>query len=270
MENVDDVLQAKVQNIDPKTREIIGEQMVTLRSNIFRPGSPKEIDSKIGQKIRKFAIWLHDMTFWQQRRFYTVHFIIKNKLLRPVFMFLLKFMNNKIDDVDIPRDWYNNHIRMFNWCMEESINDVWGIMIYQQHKIKDLAATGKINMTSEDWINHGKDKAPSYKMRQLARKIWVTEMLEDTVDREQCNFMMMRIAHEMMRHYGVNKTEMKKIPLPGQYPIYLAKGPYDPNYFLQGAGFKVWNNEVEQDAKDKEKKDKGNDKDGKSNKDKSA
>ena len=264
MTSEQDYMKVTIQDVDKDTKELKESRDVFQRSNIFREGDPKADEGKFAVWVRKKALWVHDKTFYKQRRYYTLHFIIKNWMLRPVFEFMNKLIGKNLltDDKDIPQHWYNNHIRIFNYCFEQAIDDMWKIMIFRQKAIGQMASVRKITITDEETLNHvKKHNTHSYMMRQLFRKIWVTEMLEDTVDRECCNFFSMRLTHDMMELYGVSPKERAKVPMPGQYPVYVAKGPYDKEYFGRGAINPIWihpdnREKVVKDVKDKDKKDK--------------
>lgn len=78
------------------------------------------------------------------------------------------------------------------------------------------------------------------KVRKTIINIWMTEVMEDTVDREWFNFSVLRLTRQMMHLYGVHPTEIAKIPKPGEYPIYKACIDYNPDYHINNANRPVW------------------------------
>jgi len=43
-----------------------------------------------------------------------------------------------------------------------------------------------------------------------------------------------------MALYGVSLKESQKVPIPGDYPVYLSSGPHYPEYFGKNAMLPIW------------------------------
>jgi len=85
-----------------------------------------------------------------------------------------------------------------------------------------------------------KNEVGCNKVRQTIIDIWLTEILEDTVDREWFNFSILRLTRQMMKFYGISPEEIKKIPRPGSYPIYKSSNDTNPEYHIQNIHHPVW------------------------------
>lgn len=233
-----------------------------IRANIFRNNAQGSDSLHTGRFMfwfRRKLIWVLDMTFPDKRRYYRIHFFMKNRLLHPAMKFLMKVLGKDRvkSDNDIPHEWYNNHIRLFRYCLKESFDDIWRIMIALQKSKQREVAGERYREKSKEVLEKAKSKpSRSYKTRQFAADLWITEMCEDTVDREQCNYLCMRIFHEMAMLYGVSVEEARKVPVPGQWPVYVARAQYDPQYFIQGATFPVWQHPEERGGDDSDANDK--------------
>ena len=256
----DDNIEVIVNNTDPVTGNQT-QTRVKTRSNIFQP-----ITSKEG----RFRVWLRDMfqfletmTYNNHRRFWVMHFVFKKYFMYPIFKVLVKVLGKNLvkEDIEIAQYPYNNHIRLLRESLHEATDDVWRYMVYPQNVMGAKNRGVDPDFTSSEHIlKYVKSKTylSCYKARFLAWNIWITEMLEDSIDRELCNFLVMRIAHEMMMFYGVSETERAKIPIPGQYPIYLANGPHHPDYFAEMAKYPVWLTTKQRLAKIKQQNEKDN------------
>jgi hypothetical protein len=209
-----------------------------IRTNIFNDGNKR--DGKLSSRLREYLIKKLVLMRPEHKRFNTIH-----KKLKQLFLYkgikisgwlIRKFL--VVEDKDIDSQPYNNFIRMFRYCWGESVKDIWRVYIYRQKKFK-----GKLNEgeTPETIIKRVQDKnSRSYMARMLARDIFVTEMLEDTADREWCNYFCLRLTHLMMEHYGVSPKQRSKVPLPGEYPVYESQQSRHIDYFVKFINDKVW------------------------------
>lgn len=218
-------------NIQEKIREIQEAANIT----IFRP---VEGESRIEKWIRiKMINYLrsHDP---YTHRFMRIHHYTKSHLIHPILRFIQRRMRGyAIEEfTDIPAVPWNNHIRMFRWCWEKSLDDFWTKFVY--------CLPGRVNKekhpTEQAYIdnirksrNTFQDKE-SHARRLLLINLWITEILEDTADREWLNMFMLRMYHELHKHYG------GKVPYPGQQPLYDSGGPFNPNYFMAWNKEKLW------------------------------
>ena len=270
--NVKDYIEVTLETRAKDDHEkIIRTETKSIRSNIFRKdshGTDEKDTSRFVFWLRMKLLFLLDLTFPDKRRFFRIHYVLKHWLLYPAFKIIMKVIGKSLvtEDSQIPPYWYNNHIRLFRWCLKESFDDIWRIQIAMQ-KAKTREMVGdRFNAESKirlDGVRSRKGMSCN-KARHLAADIWITEMLEDTVDREQCNFLCSRIFHEMAWLYGVDINEAMKVPVPGKFPVYVSKTQYDPQYFISGANYPVWiypesRNKVKEEdnnGKDKNKKNK--------------
>lgn len=237
---------------DEKTGKIVDKMTVKTRINIFQP-----VDCNRGwfkKKLMKLAQLLADLSLPGESRDVRIHKFLKNMLLRPALKIMQHTVGKKYiikEDKDIVRQWHNNHIRIFRHCYHQSTDDIYRLLIYgasynsARGKTKEtfvkeykdgneFLEKHKANWIKKGALHHG------YFLRNLLCDIWVTEMLQDTADREWCNFFNMRVCHEMMQLYGVSMEERKKVPMPGQYPLYTSGGPYDHEYFVNNVMIPEW------------------------------
>ena len=71
-------------------------------------------------------------------------------------------------------------------------------------------------------------------------KILLTTILEDTFDREVLNYFLLRMWHEMNIYYK------GKVPMPGEYPVYVSKFANNPVYFqTMKENYPVWEPKLE-------------------------
>lgn len=230
--------------------EVLQTVPVKIRTSIFQPSSMQK--SWFRTKVKKLGEWLIDMTTPHQNRFIRLHKILKPYILYPAFKLIKKIIGKQVikDDTEIVGQWYNNHIRIFRHCFYESADDIYRILVHNQKctnmkgkklkEYKELNPTGQIMLDNynKKWLNL--KGLNSLNVRKLACDIWVTSMLEDTADREWCNSFMLRSAIEVGAMYGIPWEELKKIPLPGQYPVFTSKKAYMPEYFMNNARAPVW------------------------------
>lgn len=92
-----------------------------------------------------------------------------------------------------------------------------------------------------DYIVNGKYRA-SHKYRLFLLKLWITEVMEDTIDREWFNMAALNLAHEMMRFYNVSEEERKKVPQPGEFPTFTSGIELHPKYFVENMNRPVYQN----------------------------
>lgn len=214
-----------------------------IRTNIFNDGN-KVDTSTWSARFREHMIRRLVMMRPEHKRFNKVHTWLKKFFLYNIINFSSKIINRYLitKDEDIDRYAHNNHIRIFRWCWGESVKDIWRIYVYRQRKFKGKLTDKQGNeMTSDDIVNKAiNKKSRSYMARQLARDVFVTEMLEDTADREWCNYFVLRLTHEMMNFYGVGAKARKKVPNPGEYPVYESQDQRHIGYFMQFIEEPTW------------------------------
>jgi hypothetical protein len=216
------------------------ELNTAMRQTIFRP--PKKENRLKEWARQKMTKWLIKEEYGK-KRFRIIH-RIKLAFVHPLLKYIQfkfgKYMVQNLDD--IPANWWNNHLRMFYWCFaDKGLEDMWKYMHWYQNPghFKKQGYNTPQEFFDNYILKHSGYNL-SHRHRQLLIKIWMTEVQEDTVDREWINMGVLHLAKECARHYGVAEEELKKIPEPGQFPIYLSTGPHSPNYFLRNRKDKVW------------------------------
>lgn len=222
--------------LQDKDGHVVNRLVKTIRTNIFQPNHVKE------SWLRKYLKMLLKMTESRERTYVKIHRWLKPYLFYPLLKLMKWIMKKDLikSDDDIVKEWYNNNIRVFRHCFHESVDDIWRIMLYNgDKKRKETYANGQEYL--ETFKNNVKDNQfhPLF-ARKLMCDFWVTEMLWDTVDREWCNFFMCRSAIEVCRMYDINPEEIKKIPRPGQFPMYLSDKAHNPMYFRNNVMAPVW------------------------------
>ena len=246
-----DYLDLTVEVRDNKTGDLVDTKTIRTRSNIFQPNkcnSSKIVDGKeyeptnrLMLRVRGWLRWCNDLTYPYYRRWWFIHLFVKKRLLYPSFKFLEWLLKRYIvtSDDQIHKSWYNNHIRIFNHCWHSAVDDIYRVLIWNQEKMKCKVIGKPFTDTPDEFINkHCKHQ--SVRWRKLMCDLLVTEMLEDTADREWCNFFVLRVCHELMSLYGLDVDQRKRVPVPGEYPVYLSKTPYYPDYFSQNVMRDKW------------------------------
>ena len=222
------------------TTDLPPEQINRLmQKQIFRPSKP----------TGRFKNWYRLQLLKQlsnceagKPRYVRIHGLLKRRIVQPAIGIVKWLLRKHIvtRDTQIPHEWHNNHIRIFRHCFYQANWDMWERMVWVQHKAMMQAQGKPIGFKdSLDYVEW-QSKAESYNFRTSLIDIWMTEVLEDTADREWLNFAVLRITKETARHYGVTEAELAKIPNPGEFPVYLACGPNNPPYFIENANHPVW------------------------------
>lgn len=213
-----------------------------------------QADGSYTEKEKEVIPWIIedlDCSKWHHQILYTIsdwinpvnrrrnrfHIIFKKWLTYPLMKIVDLIIGPHIwkHDSKIKQDWWNNHIRIKRHCYLKALQDGWGIMVSNQiwHQLEQKKISYK-----EVVLNAMKRR--SYKSRKFMCDLQATLELEDTFDREVNNFFILRLTREMMSFYGVNPSEINKIPKPGQYPVYLAKKPNDMTFFSKCILEPVW------------------------------
>jgi len=235
-----------------KNKKTGKEKMVKIRNNIFRD-MPNISNTRkfIYNSMVKIVQWQVDKVSKitiDDRRFNRIHKVVKVRIVHNALKFLEKVIGKYIikSSDDIPKKWYNNHLRILYNCWELSIRDMFEILTYNQIKFNGNEKKRKKFLkdypTAKKFVDKsGVNKQRSWTSRMMLMRLYMTEVLEDTADREMMNFFMMRVTHEMMMFYGVDVNERAKVPLPGQFPVYYSKTGSYPEYFIKGRNLPVWN-----------------------------
>jgi len=203
-----------------------------MRTSIFRPITKKE--SKINKWIKKKMIEHLQKSSPEAKRWHWIHRIVKFRFMHPFLKFLGKFMGKYLikGSQDIPAEKYNNHIRIFFDSWEKALKDMLiGIDCTLRHKSGPEIEKYKKTIHTN----------PAYTARMLLLRLWLTEILEDTADREWLNFFMLRMYHEMHELYGGN------VPDIGEFPHYLSLRDGDISYFMKHDRYPLWESKYEVD-----------------------
>jgi hypothetical protein len=210
-----------------------------MNQSIFRPGKK---DNWLKERIRRFMVGWLKKNDYRQNRFHVIHHVVKTGIVHKILKFISWKMRKYIikDINDIPKEWWNNHLRMFYWSFaDKGLYDMWLKMFYVQgyNKFKDQY---KDQQDFVDRFINAPIMGLSHGHRKLLIDIWMTEMLEDTIDREWVNMSILRLTKAMCVHYGVSETELAKIPEPGKFPVYLSITQDNPEYYFRFMDTPVW------------------------------
>lgn len=256
MDDIDkkNIEKAKVENV--RIASISPALQRAINADIFRP-APK--DGWFKRKLKTWMINYIRKEDGRQKRFTVIHKIVKIGFVHPVLKWIKfkwrKFLVDKIDD--IPAEWWNNHLRMYFHAFDKGLDDLWMKVFYIQGYNRHV----KQYPTPESFLEAFKKSGgflgynASHEHRRLIIQLQLTEACEDTMDREWLNMSIMRLTHYMMEHYGVSESERKKVPMPGQFPIYFSTTDKNVNYFMSNINHPVWKVPVE--AKKDDEKDSG-------------
>lgn len=239
----------KVEFKDEKTGKIMGKK--EIRNNIFIDATKKY--SKVRFRYLKFLEWIvnkiirhADHNIENRVRFKRVHKWVKRKLVyrglhiceRVIGKHLIRTVE------DIPAEPHNNHQRMFMDSWLKAVDDIWRLHIWKQGTLKpepDRANHFKHWPKPQDMVDwYHKTNQPSHHLRVLLGQLYLTEVMEDTVDRTMSDCFMMRVTHTMMEHYGVKPDERAKVPVQGEYPIYLSDKEKNKPYFISFSQVPIW------------------------------
>lgn len=244
---------------DEVTGEITEKGVKKTRSNIFQP--------VLEENESWFRVWLRrrlinmttrltrwtNLTYTMHNRFWWIHFVWKERIMHPMLKFLQWFMKKSMvhEDKDIHPGWYNNHIRIGFYCWEKGIEAMRKLMIYHQTaSVRKAKGEKPVHETAQKYWEHCKNMK-STKNMLVVRDMMYSFLLEDTAYREWYNFNILIQTHEMMMLYGVSTEEAKKVPLPGQYPIYFAGGPHNPEYFQSNVLVPEWKHPEQREKEEK-------------------
>jgi len=211
------------------------EEFNIAQKQIFMP--VKDYDGKIKKWVKKKMMDYLYKNSPEMKRYLRIHHWAKRKLFqRGIKVFRRVFGKYMIrGDKEIPPEWYNNHIRIFYNSFTMGLKDTWKHMVWNMPGNRNPEWRNQFKNDPEIFFKKSILDANQWSFcnRRDLMGIWVTEILEDTFDREWINMTMMRMTHEMMDWYGVSEEERNKVPRPGQYPIYLSSNQNNPQYHLQ-------------------------------------
>ena len=174
-------------------------------------------------------------------RFLSFHQGFKCGIIYPIFNWISKkvskYLVKELDDID--EGWHNNINRMWYWSMRQGLWDLW---YHFKYDVKSYPKHSKLRVKKfgsfDNFVKHYKVKKKwtSHKSRMMGLNIILTEIMEDTVDREWFNFGLLRFWHEMNDFY----KDKGGVPKPGEFPIYDVKTENYPEYFVCNMNHPVW------------------------------
>ena len=235
---------------DKETGELIEQKKI--RNNIFIDATKKynpikRIYLKCVEQLINSLLKHADKHLEHRTRFNRVHKYVKQFIvhrgLRLCERIIGKHLIRKVDD--IPAEPHNNHQRIWLDSWFKAIDDMWTQHLYPQLAMNaDKALVEKYKKmfpTPESYLTHTKKvNAASNKGRVLMGQLYITEVMEDTVDRTMSDCFVMRVTHEMMKFYGVKPEERAKVPVVGEYPVYLADKEKNKQYFIAFSRMPTW------------------------------
>lgn len=190
-------------------------------------------------KIKLLDQMLHPRVQAKRKRFNVVHRYVKNRLFYPLIKFFSKNMGKYIikDINDIEPVWHNNFLRMYYHSFEVGLKDMWIYMHREMNQFKKSKFPGLSNYY-ENYVKTRYDKGNWG--RQEIVNIWMTEVLEDSIDREWFNMSIMNLVHTAMEFYNISPDERKKVPRPNEFPVYKSSNEKNPEYFVKNMKYPVW------------------------------
>jgi len=249
-------LEANILNYNTQSPNIQGQMRKiqdAANKTIFRP---------IVKKPGRFELWLKKkmVSYLNKRdpyynRFMVIHHNNKTKilhrflrlglginlntwLLNPVYAWFKRRMKDYLIKGldDIPAEPHNNHLRIFYWCWLKSLDQFWTKFVYclPGRVDKKRFPTEQIYLDSLKNSKMSFQDRDSHARRKLLIDLWMTEITEDTADREWLNMFLLNIYHQVHQYYG------GKVPYPGDQPMYDSGGPHNPKYFLWWDSQKLW------------------------------
>ena len=167
------------------------------------------------------------------KRWNFIHYGFKYKLIVPLLRFMKKRLGKYlIDDLNqIPNKWYNVNLRIFYNSFMTGLDQTWTDYLF---KLKP----GKFK-TPKEYLEKGR-QGKSYWMRKMLVDIWMTEVVEDTADREWFNKSILNMTHAVMEHYGVTAKQRAKVPTNKTYPQYMSLNNTNIPYHLFNKDRKTW------------------------------
>lgn len=211
----------------PDARKTLDEMRAVAGKSIFRTLPEEKGKPFLEQaKAKNFR--------WNQW-----HKVFKYKVAYPILRIISKhFRKNIISGIDdIEEAWYNNHLRMFYHCYEKAVYDMWEHMHYaaaSREPGKKCSRYGLKDFKEYLEKNIRPETNQSHQYRLLLIKLFLTQAMEDTIDREVINFFLFNVYHEMHRLYD------GKVPKPGEWPVYMSGTDKNPRYFIENRMRPVW------------------------------
>lgn len=234
----------------------------------------EDLDPKLVQKAIRQSIFRktegkdeEEKTYNKRKRFYIIHKKLKSTIIYPILKFITmrfdKYLVKHLDD--IPEEWHNNFIRIYYYSFHKGLFDMWTHMHREMNprlkkKYQNIpnyldkrpGCFAVNEYGSEDFDKYEKGHVDRrYAVGHWARKtlvnLWITEVMEDSIDREWFNFSVMNIVHETMKLYGVPKEHRDKVPWPGsdKFPVFKSGKEFNPEFHLRGIGHPVWKPDYE-------------------------
>ena len=221
----------KMAKLIPITKEEFDK--MTVKDKVIFRDIP---DTKINWYDKLLGKWLKYPTknVYQQRTG-RVHQVAKNLFFKPALKVLKKVMGKYVIKtiIDIPTDKHNNHHRIFYHCWQEALLDTFVGPNWEGGQKRTEA---KQFVTKEEYVKWLQEtKFWSWDNRSSVINLWMTEIMEDTFDREWMNYFMLRMYHEMNELYQGN------VPKTNDYPHFTGMFANNPSYFVKFNSHPQWN-----------------------------
>jgi len=167
-------------------------------------------------------------------RYGRVHLIAKNWLFKPSLKIVKKAIGRyaiqSLDD--IPDKPYNVHHRIFYHSWQDGLIDTFVGPLWDKGQKRPESRQFQDKEAYVQWLVES--KYWSWDNRSSIINLWMTEIMEDTFDREWLNYFMLRMYHELHSHYGGN------VPQPNEYPHYVGIVADNPDYFRMFENHPTW------------------------------
>jgi hypothetical protein len=141
-----------------------------------------------------------------------------------------KYLITSLDDMEAKP--HNNMPRIFYYCWKETLDDTFVEKIWRPQY---LDPNYPAHDSPEEFIKYMKDiKHWSRYNRSSIIDVWMTEIMEDTFDRDWLNLFMLKMYHEIHDLYD------GEVPKPEQYPLYMTQTRNNPLYFAVFNTYPLW------------------------------
>lgn len=230
-------VRVEVEGTKEEVQEAIG---CIQRMSIFRKFDPQtwwcNWNLKRAEKMGIKAMNLRRNNMPGMKRHLRIHVLIKAKLVRFGMWAISKFLNKYLikDFDDIPKVKHNNLLRIFYKSFEDGLDDMWRFLHWNLRGRPNIHFNKKFK-DADDFIEAIKDVDYwSHRRRLLFLRIWFTEILEDSADREWINNTILEL------YWNLNKFYKGDVPKPGEFPVFLSTSEKQVPYFMEVNRMNLW------------------------------
>jgi len=223
------------------TQEEVGKAVNAVNEmKIFRKFDPQTWwniwNIKRAEKMARKAIALRRNNMPGMNRHLKIHVLVKAKIVRFGMWFLSKVLDKYLvkDFEDIPKEPFNNLLRIFYKSMEDGLDDMWKFLHWNLKGRANIHFDKKFK-NAEEFVEAIKDVDYwSHRRRLLFLKLWFTEILEDSADREWLNNSILEM------YWNLNKFYKGKVPKPGEFPTFMSDAGKQIKYFVEVNRMPIW------------------------------